>query len=254
MRTTLIQSNLIWEKKKENIESFNKQIEDIKEETDLIILPEMFTTGFSMQPEKWAEETNGKSLKQMQAWATSKNSAIYGSFIVEENKSYYNRAYFVFPDGSFEYYDKRHLFRMAKEEMHYSSGERRVIVEYKGWKILLQICYDLRFPVWSRNNLNYDLAIYVANWPERRSMPWQILLKSRAIENLSYIVGVNRIGKDGNGIKHSGDSALINYKGEEISHIKANRQMSETIVLDKKALNTFRDKFPAHLDADKFSI
>ena len=254
MKITLLQSNLVWEGKRENIRSFGQQIKNIDEETDLIILPEMFTTGFSMQPQRWAEPHKGDSFKQMQDWAKSKNAAVYGSFIVEENNTYYNRAYFIFPDGSYKYYDKRHLFRMAKEDLHYSSGQERVVVDYKGWRILLQVCYDLRFPVWSRNNLNFDLIIYVANWPKRRSLPWQILLKARAIENLSYVVGLNRIGNDGNGIEHSGDSALIDFKGEEISHITPSKQMSETIELDQKSLKAFRDKFPAYLDADKFSI
>ena len=254
MKITLLQSNLVWEDKVANIKSFDQQIKNIQQETDLIILPEMFTTGFSMQPEKWAEPHKGDSFKQMQDWAKFKNAAVYGSLIVEENNAYYNRAYFVFPDGSHKYYDKRHLFRMAKEDQHYSSGQERVVVDYKAWKILLQICYDLRFPVWSRNNLNYDLVIYVANWPERRSLPWQSLLKARAIENLSYVVGVNRIGADGNSVEHSGDSALIDFKGIEISKIKSNKQMSETIEISKNALNLFREKFPADLDADDFKI
>lgn len=254
MKLSLIQSNLVWENKAANIKSFEQKINEISTSTDLIILPEMFTTGFSMQPKRWAEPHKGDSFKQMQVWAKRKNAAVYGSFIVEEKNAFYNRAYFVFPDGSYKHYDKRHLFRMAKEDQHYNSGQERVVVDYKGWKILLQVCYDLRFPIWSRNNLNYDLAIYVANWPERRSLPWQILLKARAIENLSYIVGVNRIGKDGNQIEHSGDSAVINFKGEEISHIKPHQETHETIELSKEDLNKFRKVFPAQLDADKFTV
>jgi len=254
MNVTLIQSDLVWEEKKLNLQAFEKQILDITTASDLIILPEMFTTGFSMYPEKFAEEPNGLTLRKMQEWAKQKNSAITGSFIIKENNKYFNRAYFVFPDGSYRYYDKRHLFRMANEDKHYSSGQSRTIVEYKGWRILLQICYDLRFPVWSRNNLNYDLAIYVANWPEVRSTPWKMLLKARAIENLSYVAGVNRIGYDGNNMAHSGDSALIDFKGEAICSIKAHSQESKTILLDKQKLVQFRQKFPADMDADNFII
>ena len=254
MKITLLQSNLIWEDKDANLQSFENQIQNINQKTDLIILPEMFTTGFSMHPEKWAEEHKGSTFKKMQNWAKSNQSAVLGSLIVKENNKYYNRAYFVFPDGTFQYYDKRHLFRMAKENEHYSSGNNRVIVEYKGWRIFPLICYDLRFPVWSRNNLNYDLLIYVANWPERRSKPWKTLLQARAIENLSYVVGLNRVGKDGNGIEHSGDSALIDFKGDVLSNIQAHKTQSQTLELDKEALESFRRKFPAHADSDEFDI
>jgi len=254
MKITLLQSNLIWENKEANIDAFEKQIQAIKEDTDLIILPEMFTTGFSMQPELWAENHLGSTLSKMQEWASDTNAAILGSFIVKVDQKYYNRAYFVSPDQTFQFYDKRHLFRMAKEDKHYSSGEKHLIIDYKGWKILPLICYDLRFPVWSRNTMNYDLLIYIANWPERRSLPWKTLLKARAIENLSFVAGVNRIGKDGNGVEHSGDSALIDFKGEEISNIKPHTQQSETIEINQTELIQFRKKFPAHIDADNFTI
>ena len=216
MKVTLVQSNLIWENKEANIEVFDQQIQSIDGSTDLIILPEMFTTGFSMKPKMWAEKHLGKTFQKMQSWAKQKQSAILASLIVKEKDKYLNRAYFIFPDGHYQFYDKRHLFRMAKEDEHYKAGKERIIIEYKGWRIFPLICYDLRFPIWSRNNLNYDLLIYIANWPERRSTPWKTLLKARAIENLSYVAGVNRIGKDGNGIEHSGDSALIDFKGDEI--------------------------------------
>lgn len=254
MKITLLQSKLEWEDRHANLKSFENQIQSLESETDLIILPEMFTTGFSMHPELWAEEHLGDTFQKMQSWAKQKQSAVLGSIIVKSDKQFFNRAYFVFPDGSFQYYDKRHLFRMAKEDEHYASGNQRVLVEYKGWKILPLICYDLRFPVWSRNDLDYDLLIYIANWPERRSTPWKALLKARAIENLSYVAGVNRIGEDGNGVEHSGDSALIDFKGDEMSSIIPNRQMSETISIDKDALLEFKRKFPAHLDADTFTI
>ena len=207
-----------------------------------------------MQPHLWAEEHLGATLEHMQSWAQQKKIAVLGSFIVEENQQYFNRAYFVFPDGIFRFYDKRHLFRMAKEDAHYTAGNDRLIIEYKDWKILPLVCYDLRFPVWSRNNLDYDLLIYIANWPERRSTPWKTLLRARAIENLSYVVGVNRIGKDGNGVEHSGDSALIDFKGDTLSRIQPHKEQKETVEISRSKLKVFREKFPAHLDADQFLI
>jgi len=254
MKVTLLQSNLVWESRKANIVAFEKQIFSLNQATDLIILPEMFTSGFSMQPHLWAEEHLGPSFQKMQIWAQKTQAAILGSLIIKEHNQYFNRAYFVFPNGTYQFYDKRHLFRMAKEDKFYSSGSNRIIVEYKSWKILPLICYDLRFPVWSRNDVNYDLLIYIANWPERRALPWKTLLKARAIENLSYVVGVNRIGKDGNGISHSGDSAVIDYKGDVISHILPNQPQAETVYLSKSKLSDFKTKFPVHLDADTFSI
>jgi len=254
LNISLVQTALVWENAAENLAAFERKIEKLDSNTDLIVLPEMFTTGFSMKPEQFAEEHLGPSFQQMQKWAKQKQAAVYGSLIITVNEKYFNRAYFVFPDGSFQYYDKRHLFRMAKEDEHYSDGSERQIIEYKGWKILPLICYDLRFPIWSRNDLNYDLILYVANWPERRSAPWRTLLRARAIENLSFVVGVNRIGEDGNGIDHSGDSALIDFKGDELSHIQAHAEEIETLKLDAEALADFREKFPAHLDADRFEI
>lgn len=254
LKVSLIQSDLVWEEKDKNIESFDKQIKEINTNTDLIILPEMFSTGFSMQPEVWTESHLGSTFKQMQLWAKQKDAAVLGSIIVEEQNKYYNRAYFVFPNGDYKFYDKRHLFRMAKEDKHYSAGEKRFVVEYKGWKILPLVCYDLRFPVWSRNNLDYDLLIYIANWPERRSKPWKTLLEARAIENLAYVAGVNRIGEDGNGVSHSGDSALIDFKGDKLSTMSSHKQQTETIEISKADLQDFRAKFPAHLDADSFDI
>lgn len=254
MKVSLIQSHLVWENKKANLDFFHSQILNLASKTDLIVLPEMFPTGFSMQAEKWAETPNGESFKKMQEWAKLSHAAIVGSIIVKEENQYFNRAYFVFPDGSSQQYDKRHLFRMAHEDKHYASGQNRLVVEYKGWRICPLICYDLRFPVWSRNNLEYDLLIYVANWPERRSAAWKTLLKARAIENLSFVAGVNRIGADGNGISHSGDSALIDFKGEELSRIVAHEPMVETLEINKADLIDFRTKFPAHFDADHFQI
>ncbi len=254
LKVTLIQSDLVWENKKQNLLAFEERILSATTETDLFILPEMFTTGFSMTPELWAEPHLGETFTKMRTWAQTTKAAILGSIIVKSNQQFFNRAYFIFPDGTHQYYDKKHLFRMAKEDEYYTPGIERVLVEYKGWRIFPLICYDLRFPVWSRNDLDYDLLIYLANWPERRSSAWKTLLKARAIENLSYVAGVNRIGNDGNGIEHSGNSALIDFKGEELSQIEPFKNVSESIILNKEDLQQFRKKFPAHTDADYFTV
>ena len=254
LRISFLQTNLFWEQKQVNLQSIEKKILQSNLETDLIVLPEMFTTGFTMKPVVFFEKHTGETLKRMIVWAQKKQAAIAGSFVVEDKGNYYNRLYFVKPDGEFYYYDKRHLFRMAGEDKHYTMGTSRLLVEYKDWKILPLICYDLRFPVWSRNNEDYDLLIYIANWPERRNQAWKTLLKARAIENLSYVLGVNRIGNDGNGVYHSGDSALINFKGEQISKTKAHEENLETVNISRKELLDFRQKFPVHRDVDSFTI
>ncbi|MES2138567.1 MAG: amidohydrolase [Bacteroidota bacterium] len=266
LKITIIQSSLHWENKEMNLDMFSQKINDITESTDLIILPEMFTTGFSMSPKKFAEPMNGATVNWMKEKAKEKNCVITGSFICEENGKCFNRLVWVNPDGSFSTYDKRHLFRMANEDAHYSAGQKKLIVELKGWKICPMICYDLRFPVWSRNKLvhgskedtnphyEYDLLIYVANWPEVRSYPWKTLLLARAIENQSYVVGLNRVGNDGNKIYHSGDSAAINARGEIISKTKTRDESTETITLNYSELLAYRKSFPAMLDADAFEI
>ncbi|MCE9540768.1 MAG: amidohydrolase [Bacteroidetes bacterium] len=266
LKITIIQSSLHWENKEMNLIMFSQKINAITESTDLIILPEMFTTGFSMSPKKFAEPMDGTTVSWMQEKAKEKNCVITGSFICEENGNCFNRLVWVKPDGSYSTYDKRHLFRMANENAHYSAGQKRIIVELNGWKICPLICYDLRFPVWSRNKLvqgskeetypgyEYDLLIYVANWPEVRSYPWKTLLLARAIENQSYVVGLNRVGSDGNKIYHSGDSAMINARGEIISKIEAQEESTETITLNHSELLAYRKSFPATLDADAFEI
>ncbi|HSH67464.1 MAG TPA: amidohydrolase [Bacteroidia bacterium] len=256
LKVTLIQSELFWENKEKNLEQFLKKINAISQPTDLIILPEMFTTGFSMNPKKLAEGMTGETVDWMKERAREKKCVIAGSFICEEDGNYYNRLLWVNPDGSYSRYDKRHLFSMGDEHNHYSAGEEKLIVKLKGWKICPLICYDLRFPVWARNtkDSSYDVLIYVANWPERRSFPWKTLLLARAIENQSYVIGANRVGKDGNEISHSGDSAVINPKGEIISKIKPNEEATETVTLSYAELSEFRQQFPAIQDADKFEI
>lgn len=256
LKITILQSVLFWENCEQNLEQFSKKISLIREQTDLIILPEMFTTGFSMQPEKLAESMTGKTVKWMSEHAHKKQCVITGSFICEENGNYYNRLVWMKPDGTYSIYDKRHLFSMANENKHYTPGNKKIIEEIKGWKICPLICYDLRFPVWSRNTRsnNYDILIYVANWPEKRSFPWKTLLLARAIENQCYVVGINRVGNDGNEISYSGDSSVINFKGEIISKTPPHAEFIETISLNYSGLEEFRKQFPVLDDADSFEI
>lgn len=266
LKITIIQSNLHWENKETNLQMFSEKLAALTVETDLIVLPEMFTTGFSMRPEKFAEFVKGKTVNWMHEKAKAKNCVVTGSFICEDGGKYYNRLVWIRPDGSFSHYDKRHLFSMGDENTHYDYGKKKIIEEIKGWKICPLICYDLRFPVWSRNKIQhskfkssfdsnaYDLLIYVANWPERRSHPWKTLLLARAIENQCYVAGVNRIGTDGNEIYHSGDSAIVNAKGEIISKTKSGEESVETITLKFSELQSFRKTFPVLKDGDDFTL
>lgn len=260
MNVSIIQTTLFWESPEKNRSHFEKLISQVTE-TDLIILPEMFTTGFSMQPEIVAEENLTTTYNWLKTLAAKKNCSLVGSIATKENESYYNRLHFVKSNGESAFYDKRHLFRMGKEDKHYKAGGEKIIVATNNFKICPLICYDLRFPIWSRNRFNkesktwdYDVLIYVANWPEVRSYPWKQLLIARAIENQCYVIGVNRIGEDGNGIKHSGDSLLINPRGEIMSKTKPNEESVETVFLDKNYLEEFRSIFPVGLDADEFEI
>lgn len=256
LSVTTIQTNLYWEDIDKNLAHFEKKLNLVTESTDIIVLPEMFTTGFTMNTKELAEEHGGKGLQWMQQVAKEKNCALVGSISVKDGENYYNRLYWVMPNSSYQHYDKRHLFQMGKEDVYYTAGKKSIIIEYKGWKICPLICYDLRFPVWSRNRKDntYDLLIYVANWPEVRSYPWKQLLIARAIENQSYVVAVNRIGNDGNNINHSGDSAVINPRGEVISKPNENQDAIETIALSATYLQEFRKLFPVMLDGDDFSL
>lgn len=256
LKVTLIQTSLHWENKEVNLKMFAEKIASIKERVDLIILPELFSTGFSMKPEILSEQMNGSTREWMKKAAQENNCVVLGSIIIEENRNYFNRLIWQNPDGTYEYYDKKHLFRYGNEQEHYTVGNKKLIVELKGWKICPLICYDLRFPVWSRNTKknNYDLLIYVANWPEKRIHPWKTLLQARAMENQAFVIGVNRIGEDGNNIVHSGDSAVINPKGEITSNIKSNEEKIETITLSYKEVKSWRETFPAWMDADDFEI
>lgn len=255
LKITTLQTTLHWEDPGKNIAQLSEQLKQVTD-TDIIILPEMFTTGFTMKPELLAEETGGMGFQWMKKTAAEKNAVIIGSISVKDQGHYYNRLYWVKPDGSFLSYDKRHLFSMGKEHEHYTSGNQKLIIDHNGWKICPLICYDLRFPVWSRNTQEdtYDLLIYVANWPEVRSYPWKQLLIARAIENQCYVAGVNRIGEDGNGIGHSGDTLVLNARGEVINKTRAHENASETVILSCDDLAAFRKAFPVLNDADRFTI
>lgn len=254
LRISLVQTSLTWEDPSANFNHLQELCTQVPSNSDLIVLPEMFSTGFTMKPELHSETVLGKGLKWMQDLAHRKNCVVTGSLAIEENSKYYNRLFWVSPDGSFSHYNKRHLFSLAEEEKHYTQGEERLLVELKGFKILPLICYDLRFPVWSRNNVGYDVAIYVANWPERRSFFWKQLLIARSIENQCFIVGVNRVGEDGNGVSHSGDSVCLGPLGNEIG--AANPLATEllNVEITKEELTSVRNKFSFLDDQDKFEV
>lgn len=254
---TTIQTRLSWEDKNANLAMLEQKINGIGK-TEIVVLPEMFSTGFSMKPTELAETMDGPSVQWMKRIAAAKKIILTGSLIIEENGHYYNRLLWMLPNGQYGVYDKRHRFAYAGEDAQYTAGNKRLIASVKGWKINLQVCYDLRFPVWARQQTQdhgpeYDLLIYVANWPERRSTAWKTLLQARAIENQSYVVGVNRVGEDGHGIAHSGDSMIIDPLGEILHHKKDEEEIF-TITLDKIHLSTAREKFPFWKDADHFMI
>jgi omega-amidase len=260
LKITLVQSDLHWEDIEANLAMFEEKIWQIGSTTDVIILPEMFTTGFTMSANKLAEHMNMRTFKWMKQMADQTGALILGSYIVTVHERYYNRLLWMEPGGNFKTYDKRHLFRVANEHKTFSAGESLLIGTWKGWRICPLICYDLRFPVWSRNKwdfnnrkMNYDLMVYVANWPTTRIDAWDTLLKARAIENLSYVVGVNRIGQDGTGIEYNGHSSIISPKGDAIWTDEGS-ETNRTMELSANALHAFRDRFPAYMDADDFTI
>ena len=255
---TLIQTDLHWEDKKANLEMLSKKIEGIKEKTEIIILPEMFNTGFSMKPEKFAEHMNDETVEWMKKIAAQKKVILTGSIMVKEDNKYFNRLIWMLPNGEYGVYDKRHLFAYGKEHTHFCAGNKRLIASVKGWKINLQVCYDLRFPVWARQSPSnsdpeYDVLIYVANWPEQRIYAWKTLLTARAAENQCYVVGVNRVGKDGDGIYHNGESMIADPLGE-ILYKKKDKEDIFTYALQKEKLNEVRERFPFWKDADLFNI
>ncbi len=260
LKIAIVQGPIVWEDRNANLRYFEKQIKEIGRSADIILLPEMFDSGFTMNVAQVSQHTDGPALQWMKLWSKKSEALILGSVIVQDREQYFNRLLWVEPGGHFFHYDKRHLFRMGDEHKTYTQGDEKLIRVWKGWRICPLICYDLRFPVWSRNRLmsdtgelEYDLLIYLANWPAPRVSVWDTLLKARALENQSFVVGVNRIGTDGEGISYNGHSQLIDYKGSVI--INSGEEVSTRIVeIDKQTLLDFRQKFPAYLDGDSFEI
>ncbi len=256
MRVSILQTPLHWENPVANRRMFGEKMALLAGQTDLVVLPEMFTTGFSMAAAALAEPLAGETLQWMRDAAQETDAAVTGSFICQDKGHFYNRLVWMFPDGSFQTYDKKHLFALAGEHEHYTPGHRRLVVEWKGWRICPLVCYDLRFPVWSRNthgNGAYDLLLYVANWPNRRAHHWRTLLSARAIENQAYLAGVNIVGQDGNGHEYSGDSCLLDYHGQAICRIsgKAGAFTAELSLAD---LQEYRARLPFLNDADTFQL
>ena len=259
LNVTIIQADLEWENCEANLASFDQKLTQLGVDTDLVVLPEMFNTGFSINPKKNAEKADGKAFSWMKEKAASLNCCVTGSILTEENGNFYNRLFWVRPDGTFETYNKRHLFRMGQEFQVLTAGRKRTVVELKGWKILPLICFDLRFPVWSKNhyqenNYEYDLLIYVANWPVSRSFAWQQLLVARAIENQTYCIGTNRVGRDGKNIAHSGDSVILDFQGNAIAKAEANKQQIISAKLGSEPLLEFRNDFTVGSAWDDFTF
>ncbi|MEP7196256.1 MAG: nitrilase-related carbon-nitrogen hydrolase [Saprospiraceae bacterium] len=251
---SLIQIPTIWESAEQNRNQVSSLIHnELQHHQDLILLPEMWTTGFSMRPEVLAEDMDGLSIQWMKAIAKEKDCAIVGSLIIAENSKFYNRLIFAKPDGNLEYYDKRHCFGLAKEDQYFTPGKEKLIVEWRGWRICPQICYDLRFPVWSRNVEEYDLLLYVAQFPEKRRNAWLSLLAARAIENVSYVAAVNGVGKDGNGIVYTGDSGIWDYEGKNSVNLES-KHCSATSLLNKTKQDGFRRAYPFLRDQDRFDF
>jgi predicted amidohydrolase len=253
MKIALIQTELSWENPNENKALLQEKINAISQYVDLIVLPEMFTSGFTMNPKNVAQTMQGEAISWLKETAKNKNCAITGSFVIEENGNYFNRLVFVFPSGEIQTYDKKHLFTLAGEDKVYTAGKDKLIVEYKGFKICPLICYDLRFPVFARNVEDYDVLIYVANWPKPRINAWDILLKARAVENMSYVIGVNRVGLDANNLEYVGHSQAIDYFG---NYIQEPQEIEGVFIveLDKNEMLETRKKLNFLNDRDEFKL
>ncbi len=254
LHIALIQSSLVWENPEENRINLTNQIITITQKVDIIVLPEMFTSGFTMNASEVAETMQGDTVSWMQKIAQQKHAAVIGSVVIEDGGNYYNRLMFVHPIGEIDFYDKRHTFTLAGEDKVYTAGSKKLIVDYKGWKICPLVCYDLRFPVWSRNVEDYDVLIYVANWPKVRTNAWDALLKARAIENMSYCIGVNRVGMDGNKHEYSGHSSAYDVLGNRIDKIPYDEEAIEVVTLNKNELDTYRKKLNFLEDRDQFTL
>ncbi|SHI39883.1 amidohydrolase [Algibacter luteus] len=250
----LIQSDLVWENPEQNRLNFTKKIDAISEVVDVFVLPEMFTTGFTMNAEKVAETMHGETVAWMKNTASKKKAAIVGSIVITEHNKFYNRLLFVEPSGNIFIYNKRHTFTLVGEDKTYTAGQDKVILDYKGWKIQPLICYDLRFPVWSRNTEDYDLLLYVANWPKPRVSAWDALLKARAIENMSYCIGVNRVGVDGVNSEYSGHSAVYDVLGNCITDFQSGKEQIQIVTLEKRHIQAYRNKLNFLNDRDSFKI
>lgn len=251
MKVALFQTAIIWENPQQNAVNLEQKINSLTDKVDLIILPEMFNSGFSMNPQQIAETMEGQTVSWMKSMATQKNTAITGSLAIFENGNYYNRMIFVYPNAQIKYYDKRHLFSLAHEDMYYKKGNPKVIIDFLGYKICMQICYDLRFPVFSRNIEGYDLLMYVANWPKTRINAWDVLLKARAVENLCYVIGVNRVGVDSNKLEYTGHSQVVDFEGNYVLEPQLNEGIF-IVNLDKEKMDVYRKKFPFLNDKDNF--
>lgn len=254
LKIALIQANLVWENPIQNRINFLEKINTISAAIDLIILPEMFTSGFTMNAEIIAETMDGETFTWLKKIAQEKGAAITGSLVVKEYGNYFNRCFFVEPDGTISTYDKRHTFTLAGEHKVYKAGKTKIIINYKGWKICPLVCYDLRFPVWARNTEDYDLLLYVANWPKVRISAWDALLKARAIENMSYCIGVNRVGLDGNNYEYPGHSAAFDVLGHRMDAIPKDLEAIEYVVLEKHHIKTYREKLNFINDRDEFTL
>lgn len=254
LKIALIQADLVWENPEQNRLNFSEKIKNIKESVGIIILPEMFTSGFTMNADVVAETMDGTTISWMKDLAQKIQTAIVGSIVITEDGKYFNRLLFVEPSGKLSYYDKRHTFTLAGEHEVYTAGESKLILDYKGWKICPLICYDLRFPVWARNTNDYDVLLYVANWPVPRIDAWDTLLKARAIENMSYCIGVNRIGVDGINVKYCGSSACFDILGKKISEIPLNQEVTEVVTLSKNHIRKYRNALKFLDDKDDFNL
>ncbi|MEP3838183.1 MAG: amidohydrolase [Algibacter sp.] len=254
LKIALIQTDLVWENPEQNRVNFTNKIKNISEDVDIIVLPEMFTSGFTMNASAVAETMDGKTVTWLKELALQVDAAIVGSLVISDQNRFYNRLLFVEPSGHVTHYDKRHSFTLVGEEKIYTSGTKKVIVDYKGWKICPLICYDLRFPVWARNIEDYDVLLYVANWPKPRVSAWDTLLKARAIENMCYCIGVNRVGVDGVNAAYSGHSAVYNVLGEQLVAFPPNVEETKIATLEKRHVEAYRNKFKFLNDKDQFKI
>lgn len=255
LKISIVQTDIAWENKQENLRMLREKLHALRGTTEIVVLPEMFSTGFTMKSRELAEPVSGITVRILKELAADFQLALCGSFICSERSNYYNRAFFITPEGEEFYYDKRHLFRMGNEAEYFSSGNNKLIISYRGWNICLLVCYDLRFPVWSRNvNNEYDLLIYVASWPQARRLAWDTLLCARALENMCYVCGVNRIGVDGNKLIYNGGSVVFSAKGEVLASVPDGEEGIETVSLSLISLQQLRDKFPVWKDVDAFRL